>query len=177
MAEPRSLDWEGIEKAYRAGIATLRAIGEEFGCSHAAIQKRAARDGWSRDLSAKIAAEAQALVAKQTVAKEVANARSATEREIVEGNAQAAAKVALSHRADIKLLRMRAAEYEIELAECGEELSKRVSILKMLAETQTKLIAAEREAFGMDKEAPSETGLSGESVATLKRLKAAIEAG
>jgi hypothetical protein len=151
MAERKTLDWEGIEQAYRIGIDTLRAIGEQFGCSHTAIQKRAEKYGWTRDLSAKIAAEAAALVAKQSVASEVSKERLATEKQIIAGNAQAAANIALSHRADIKLLRMRAAEYETELAECEDELSKRVSILKMLSETQAKLITAEREAFGMGK--------------------------
>ena len=75
------------------------------------------------------------------------------------------------------MLRMRAQQYQQELDECEGDLTKRTGILKVLAETQCRLIAAEREAFGMDKDRPAETGLSNESVATLKRLKAALEAG
>ena len=52
-------DWEKIEADYRAGIKTLRQIAGEHGVSHVAINKRAKRDGWSRDLSAKIAAKAE----------------------------------------------------------------------------------------------------------------------
>ena len=44
-------DWERIELDYRAGIKTLRQIADENGISHGAINKRAKRDGWERDLS------------------------------------------------------------------------------------------------------------------------------
>lgn len=47
----RSKTWEGIENEYRAGIRSLRDIGEEYGVSHAAIRKRAERDRWSRGIS------------------------------------------------------------------------------------------------------------------------------
>ena len=44
-------DWERIELDYRAGIKTLRQIADEHGITHGAINKRARRDGWERDLS------------------------------------------------------------------------------------------------------------------------------
>jgi hypothetical protein len=119
------------------------------------VQKRAARDGWERDLSAKIAAEAAALVAKQEVAKEVAKStKVATEREIVQGNANAVAIVALAHRRDIKGLRDLAARYKDELEGYEEDLQKRASILKTLTDVQTRLVQTEREAYGMDKGDP-----------------------
>ena len=46
--------------------------------------------------------------------------------------------------------------------ECDGDLAKRTSILKSLVETQCRLIAAEREAFGMDKDRTSDAAdLSG----------------
>jgi len=44
-------DWERIELDYRAGIKTLRQIADEHGITHGAVNKRAKRDGWERDLS------------------------------------------------------------------------------------------------------------------------------
>ena len=103
---------------------------------------------------------------------------------IIASAATTSANVQLSHRADIKKFRARVGKYEQELNDFESEekksiesLGKRAGILKMLSETQVKLIAAEREAFGMDSDKPTESGLSGESAATLKRLKAALEAG
>ena len=46
--ERNSTDWELVERDYRAGIKTLRQIGDERGISHTAIQKKAKRSGWAR---------------------------------------------------------------------------------------------------------------------------------
>ena len=55
-------DWEAIERAYRAGLLSIREIASAHEVSHTAINKRAKRDGWERDLSEKIQAKAEALV-------------------------------------------------------------------------------------------------------------------
>ena len=64
-------DWERIEFDYRVGLKTLRQIADENGISHGAINKRAKRDGWERDLSAKIQSKADALVSKAEVSSRV----------------------------------------------------------------------------------------------------------
>lgn len=95
-------DWERIEADYRAGLLSVREIGESQGVSHTAIQKRAKANGWERDLSAKIKARADALVAKRQVATSVATeAKVATDNQIVLANAEVIANVRLNHRKDI----------------------------------------------------------------------------
>jgi hypothetical protein len=47
-AGKKHVDWELVEKDFRAGIKTVRQIAEERGVSHTAILKRARRDGWER---------------------------------------------------------------------------------------------------------------------------------
>ena len=42
------VDWEAVERDYRTGIKTLRAMAQEHGITHGAINKRANRDGWER---------------------------------------------------------------------------------------------------------------------------------
>ena len=54
MVTKRVIDWESIEKEYRAGIRALRDIASEFGVAESAIRKRAGTEDWIRDLSAKI---------------------------------------------------------------------------------------------------------------------------
>lgn len=95
-------DWERIEIDYRAGIKSLREIAGEHGVSHGAVNKRAKRDGWDRDLSAKIRAKADALVSKAEVSTEVSRAKADTERETVEANATAIVQIRLAHRSDIR---------------------------------------------------------------------------
>jgi len=95
-------DWEKIELDYRAGIKTLREIAAENGISEGAIRKRAKRDGWERDITAKIAQKADALVRKEAVRSEVRKESAISEREIIDANAQAIVSVRLSHRRDIQ---------------------------------------------------------------------------
>lgn len=44
-------NWQAIEHEYRLGIDSLRQIGARHGVSHAAIDKRAKKNGWVRDLA------------------------------------------------------------------------------------------------------------------------------
>jgi hypothetical protein len=91
-----AVDWEAVERDFRAGLLTHRAIGEKHGVSHAAVQKRAKAEGWTRDLTAKIRAKAADLVARDPVATQVAG-----EQDVIEANAAAIAQVIRSHRAGI----------------------------------------------------------------------------
>lgn len=92
-------DWESIEGAFRAGVLSTREIAVQYRVSHTAINKRAKAESWDRDLSIKIKAKADALVSRREVSKEVSIARLATERQIIEANAERIAQVKGEHRA------------------------------------------------------------------------------
>ena len=98
-------DWERIELDYRAGIKTLRQIADEHGITHGAINKRARRDGWERDLSGKINAKADALVSKALVSTPVSTESKIAERQVIEAAATAVADIRLAHRHDIRRAR------------------------------------------------------------------------
>lgn len=104
-AEKAAPDWERVELDYRAGLLSVREIAEARGCSHTAINKRAKKEGWERDLKAKIRAKADALVSKREVSKEVSTERAETERTVVEANALVIADIRMAHRRDIKRAR------------------------------------------------------------------------
>ena len=126
-------DWEKIEADYRAGILSLREIAEAHpGVNHVAITRRAKREGWSRDLSAKIRAKADALVTDHAVTGDVTAQRHVSEREIIDANAQAIVSVRLSHRRDIQRSRSIAMALleELEQQAGGEQ----VAMLEQLGE-------------------------------------------
>jgi DNA-binding Lrp family transcriptional regulator len=126
----RQTDWERVEYDYRAGLLSVREIADSQGISHTAVSKRAKKDGWERDLSARIKAKAEALVSKAEVSKEVANQRLETERVIVESNALAIANIRLAHRKDISRARnvsldlLAELEHETANPELFEELGE-----------------------------------------------------
>ncbi|HDZ1355725.1 hypothetical protein [Klebsiella pneumoniae] len=51
MATP---DWEAIESAYRAGVLSLRDIGDKYGVTEGAIRKRAKKFDWVRKASTQV---------------------------------------------------------------------------------------------------------------------------
>ena len=101
----KKADWERIEIDYRAGVKSLREIAGEHGISEGAIRKRAKRDGWTRDLADKIQQRAEDLVRTQAVRTEVRSEQRATERQVIEANAEAVANVKMAHRSDISRTR------------------------------------------------------------------------
>lgn len=99
MSEEREINWAAIELEYRAGIATSRQLGERYGVSHTAINKRAKKEGWTRDLTERIRAKADEKVSSRAVSKDVA---AATEAEFVDAVAEEQATIRLHHRAKLK---------------------------------------------------------------------------
>lgn len=98
----KSIDWERIEAEYRAGVLSLREIAAKHeGANHVAIARRAKKEGWPRDLSARIHAKAEALVTEQAVTVDVTAGKAVTAKRVVEESAQAIANVRLAHRSDI----------------------------------------------------------------------------
>ncbi len=98
--------------------------------SHVAIGKRAKRDGWERDLKAKIIAKADALVTKAAVTNEVTSEQAVTERRIVEANAQVIAEIRTAHRRDIARARSLAMSLLVEL----EAQTDNTDMIQQLAE-------------------------------------------
>ena len=44
----RDIDWNAIERDYRASVLSLRALAAKHGCSHSTIANFAGRHGWIR---------------------------------------------------------------------------------------------------------------------------------
>lgn len=99
-------DWERIEVEYRAGILSLRELAALHpATNHVAISRRAKKEGWTRDLSAKIKARADELVTRQAVTPAETAQRAVTEREVIEASAARIAQVRGEHRSDIQRAR------------------------------------------------------------------------
>lgn len=119
-------DWEAIESAYRAGLMSIREIASQHGITHGAINKRAKKDGWERDLKAKIKAKADALVSKREVSTQVSTEKALSERILIEANAEVIANVRMEHRGDIRRARAITNALFDELgAECADVESLR----------------------------------------------------
>ena len=71
--EKTPTDWEAIEREYRGGQLSVAEIGRKFGVSHTAIQKKAKKRNWARDLTERVKSE----IAARMVAEGLQPAREA----------------------------------------------------------------------------------------------------
>lgn len=147
MAEKKPVDWERIELDYRAGILTLRELSEKSGVSHVSIHKRAKRDGWTRDLAAKIQAKAEELV-NRAEANRLGNKEAAVnERQVIDAGAEAILTIKMGHRTRARKHTEIVDSLLSELESSDEPLAARVDISKKLGDTLKVLIGIERDAF------------------------------
>lgn len=165
------IDWESVEVQYRAGARSLKDIGREFDVSDAAIVKRAKRDGWSRDLRAKIQAKADAKVSEALVSEKVSAESNANERAIVEANAQVIADTVLNQRRDVSRSRSIVQKLFDELEAQGDGLEE----LAMLGEAlesgdEEKLAQIARKVIAFPSRVDSAKKLA-ESLRTLVELE------
>jgi len=131
MAERKQVDWESVERDYSAGLLSLREIGDKHGVTEGAIRKRAKKEEWIRDLTAKIAKKSDDLVRKEMVRSEVRSEKIISEKEIIEVNAQAIVNIKLAHRGDIRKSKniVNALFDELELTTDNRELFEQLGEL------------------------------------------------
>lgn len=90
----RVTDWEAIEREYRGGQLSEAEIARQYNISRAAIQKRAKKNGWSRDLTDKVRQE----VAARLVADGLQHARGSATIELA---AERGVQLVRGHRSKI----------------------------------------------------------------------------
>ena len=89
MVERKQVDWEGVERDYSAGLLSLREIGAKYGVDEAYIRRKAKKNDWSRDLSAKIQSKAEKIVRNELVRTEVRTEKDITEKQVIDVGLQA----------------------------------------------------------------------------------------
>ena len=92
----RHLDWEAIEKQYRAGHPSVREIARLNGIDEKMIRKKASEKGWTRDLTDKVGARVRAELTKAAGMKA---GLAQTDEQIVEAAAMSVVEVVQAHRA------------------------------------------------------------------------------
>lgn len=140
MSKPKNpparnqVDWDAMEPDWRAGIKTKLQLSQEFGVSRAAIDKHWAKAGVERDLTAKIQAKADALVAQAVVTGPVATATKSAETAVVEANAKLQARVRMAHRTDIQRARKLSMSLLLELESQTESNDLYRQLAELLSE-------------------------------------------
>lgn len=107
----KKIDWDVIEKEYRAGQLSNVQIGQNYGVSEAAIRKKAKQEGWRKDLADRVRQEIKEKLVRGEVRGEVRGpnakpaAEKATDKKIVDEVAERGVRLVLEQRKDIENLR------------------------------------------------------------------------
>ena len=169
-------DWEEVERLYRADLRTNAQLARDFSIHATTITRRAKKHSWKRDLKNRIKERANALVQERAVkslasddqtieenAQITANVRMSHRQDI--GAARALtmtllddlkAQIGTDNRARLEDLFIAALKAEVvdasqlEAYERVTSLSNHVRVMKELADTMTKLVTLERQAYGLD---------------------------
>ncbi|GAD62032.1 hypothetical protein [Aquipseudomonas alcaligenes] len=168
-------DWAAVERDYRTGAYSNRELSRTHGPSEAAIRKRAADGGWSRDLSEQIRQRVREKTNRAAAAEIV---QSITDAEIVENAAEVGAAVVKSHQRLIrrakdlteKLLdllegQMTAGKIKVKVAggavvEIDLPLDYVGKTLGNATTSMDRAIRLERQAYGLDEEGSKDPGKS-----------------
>ena len=186
MSTSRSkADWEAVEREYRAGQLSIVEIGRQHGVSHTAINKRAKRDGWKRDLTKQVQREVSARLVSAEVSPEVSAANA---KEAVDLAAERGVVLVLQHRKALSRSRAIAEKLfneleglidnadEVEAAIVAEtandkdsqrrnamlkavSLPSRAATLRELSQVLKNTLPLERQAFNLDKGGDDEDGV------------------
>ena len=100
-AERKAIDWDLVEADWRAGVKTKQQMAVQYGVSRAAMDKRFAKLGITRNLVDKIRAKTHSIVAQAALPEPAPDLPAAQERDIVEANATMQSQIILAHRQDI----------------------------------------------------------------------------
>ena len=156
MAPPRKdVDWEAIEREYRANQLSVMEIGRRYGISEGSIRREAKLKCWQRELASKVHNAIRERIARIDATDEVTEAqRERTDEEIVQSAAARGETVIKHHRRDIQMLRKLTADIAEDLQKArvsGDlEAGKSSSALLNLSSAMHKLVALERQAFSLD---------------------------
>lgn len=111
MAAQKKVDYEAIEPGWRAGIKSPAQLAAEYteatgiSVSRSAIIKHFDKIGVPRDLSAKVHAKADAMVAEAMVTGKVSTETTMADAAIINAAAIDVATIRISHRRDIAMSR------------------------------------------------------------------------
>ncbi|MGY2325837.1 hypothetical protein ACW9I4_00305 [Pseudomonas sp. SDT2931_S440] len=153
-------DWEAIERAYRAGMLSLRAMAEQFGSKESTIRSRAAKNGWKMDLTAQVKAATKEKLSRSISRTTVAQSDVREDAQIIEEASDVAASIVLSHRADLAQWRGIANKLREALDELPVTEDNHGDFARSLnagVDAQLKVIKGERQAYNLDTETGDKT--------------------
>lgn len=169
-----TVDWQAVEREYRAALLSNRELADKHGCSEAAVRKRAKAGGWQKDLSAMIRKRVANKVAQAPARRKRndpppqqdekrAERQEAVDEQIVEDASSAIAEIISEHHEVLSKTRERVERVfggldklldEMEKAKDEEDrqsmLARSAKLLELHTRTLERILKLERVSYGLD---------------------------
>lgn len=129
------VDWLAVEADYRPGILSNRDIARKHGCTEGGVRKKAKKEGWVKDLSAKIESKADEIVRREAVRAEYADA---TEADIIDANANKSAGIQIAQCKEVRGIKGIALRLFEELQDQTESVDEYVKLSEILASNNSE---------------------------------------
>ena len=157
MAPRKIVDWEAVGVDHRAGILSLREVARQHGVDVGYLHRKAKKNGWTRDLTARIQHEVNRKLVNATV--------NVSDAVIVDSESDKLVQVQQLHRRDINSQREIAATLIAELGdnkarikvdkdgnqvEVQLTLKERSEIFRNITQAAARYIPLERQAYSLD---------------------------
>lgn len=132
----RKVDWDAVERDFRATQMTLRELGAKHQADPAAIHRKSKQNGWTRDLTPAVRQATTAALIQSAVNEQV-NASQQEVNNTVLVVAELNKQVILGHRADVKSLRNLTAGLMAELAQSALAATEQDELAALLVTLQS----------------------------------------
>lgn len=162
MGRRTDIDWEAIERDYRAGALSVLALARAHEVSSSQVRVKAQKHGWTRDLSAAIEARTRAKISAidiSTIVEESArlSADKSAEsiRSAIEHASDIATGIIIKHRASLRADIERARSVEalfdehMSSVESVRDIATLAQAFKSVVDAKAKIMEQERQAFGI----------------------------
>jgi hypothetical protein len=169
-----SIDWEAVEREYRAGQLSVREIARAHGLSEGAIRKKAKASNWSRALADRVRKQVRERLVREDGTQAGTHPQRATDGEIVDAASERGFAVVISHRRDLqqlhglkRILAERLSQHLDGVAPDGPCLGDKETpgdLLEKLSRVTSRLIPLERQAHSLDSAPESDASNSVASV-------------
>lgn len=160
MTKKARPDWEAVEKAYRAGSVSVRAIAEEFGTSEGTIRSRAKAQGWLRDLTEQVRVATKEKISRTVSRTDFTQPDVREDAEIVDAESSKRAGVVVGQIGRLEVWEGIAQKLAKSLAGTEVTEDNQAEFARSLnagVDAELKVIKAQRQAYGIDESSHEES--------------------
>lgn len=153
MTKRAAPDWEAIEKAYRAGSVSVRAIADEHQTKEGTIRSRAKTHGWMRDLTDLVRTATQQKISRSTSRTDFTQPDVREDAQIVDEASSKRAGVVIGQISRLEVwegVARKLAESLSNTVVTADNQAEFARALNAGVDAELKLIKAERQAYGID---------------------------